>query len=222
MDDTICDFRTPFLRDMTEENKYPHSRTGFFMDLEPIPGALEALSELRMLYDVYILTKPSFYNIHCYTEKAMWIQKHMGFDMLSRLILSPDKSLLKGDFLVDDAQYDGQTEFEGTFMQFGTERWPGWKEVKNALVDFHFGREHGIYEIRPCRTTPLFPMQPRLMKYSYQYECQGTDEWGVEYAMVFVPEDATFNNARSVLVNKRDRPNHKIQIETVEDITIQY
>lgn len=223
MDDTICQFSKQFKKELTDDNQYPHSRKEFFLELEPLPDALEALKELGMFYDLYILTRPSIYNTHCYSEKAEWIKKHLGFDMLNKLILSPDKSLLKGDFLVDDACYDGQTEFEGAFIRFGTEEWPDWKTVKRALVDCHFGRDHEIN--LPVKTLPSildFIIQPRLLQYHYKYDCQGTDEWGIGNALVFAPNDASFNNVRSVLVNEKSNPQHDIDIDSIIDLTIQY
>jgi len=227
MDDTICDFTTPFKKAKTDKNPYPHSEPGFFLKLKPKHGAIDAINELKMLYDLYILSRPSIYNIHCYTEKAEWVKKHFGFDMLNKLILSPDKSLFKGDFLVDDTGYDGQTEFEGTWMQFGSGTWPNWAVVKKALVEDHFGREsismgkNELPESAPEFSEPF--MQPRLLKYNYKYDCQGTDEYGVDYALVFAPKDACFNNVRSTLFNEKYKKNdYEIDINSVENMTIKY
>ena len=55
-------------------------------------------------------------------------------DMVERLIISPNKSLLKGDYLIDD-NYTGrfQNEFEGEFIHFGTSEYPDWKSVRKYL-----------------------------------------------------------------------------------------
>lgn len=47
-------------------------------------------------------------NLHSYTEKAQWIQKYFGTEGLKRLILFGNKSLVKGDYLIDDTQVDEQ------------------------------------------------------------------------------------------------------------------
>ena len=118
MDDTICDFTTPF-KTGEYKLKYPQSKVGFFLDLKPIEGAIEGINTLQSKYDVWILTRPSIKNIHCYTEKAAWIRKYLGEEMLNKMILCPDKSLVKGDYLIDDDNRHGQTEFEGEHIHFG-------------------------------------------------------------------------------------------------------
>jgi len=55
MDDTLCDFIKPFKSGLFRE-KYPQSKVGFFLDLEPIDGAIEGMKTLMKKYDVWILT----------------------------------------------------------------------------------------------------------------------------------------------------------------------
>jgi hypothetical protein len=63
----------------------------------------------------------------------------------------------------------------------------------------------------------------RLLKYTYTYYVQGSEEKGVEYALIHAPENATFNNVRSTLMLKRHKENyHEIDIESVEDLTIKW
>ena len=46
-----------------------------------------------------------------------------------------DKSLLKGDFLIDDTLEYGQTEFEGELLHFGSgNKFPDWKTVVDYLM----------------------------------------------------------------------------------------
>jgi len=132
MDDTICDFMGPF-RSGEFKLKYPQSKVGFFLDLEPIDFAIEGVKLLQEKYDVWILTRPSIKNTHCYTEKAEWIKKYFGESMLEKLILCPDKSLVKGDYLIDDDIRHGQLEFEGEHIQFGNSKFPNWKSIINYL-----------------------------------------------------------------------------------------
>ncbi len=134
MDDTICDFITPF-KTGELKLKYPQSKIGFFLDLEPIEGAIEGVKTLQTKYDVWILTRPSIKNTHCYTEKAEWIKKYLGEDMLNKMILCPDKSLVKGDFLIDDDNRHGQTEFEGEHLHFSKSNFPDWSTVINYLMN---------------------------------------------------------------------------------------
>jgi 5'(3')-deoxyribonucleotidase len=104
--------------------------------LEPLEGAIEGMSTLQTKYDVYILTRPSIKNIHCYTEKAQWIKKYLGESMLENMIICPDKSLVKGNYLIDDDTKNGQTEFEGEHIHFGSDiKFLNWTSVIEYLMN---------------------------------------------------------------------------------------
>jgi 5'(3')-deoxyribonucleotidase len=134
MDDTLCDFTGPFRRGEFSI-KYPHSKVGFFLDLDPLEGAIDGMKTLQTKYKVYILTRPSIKNIHCYSEKAEWIKKYLGEEMLERMILCPDKSLVKGDYLIDDDHRHGQTEFEGEHIHFSKDdKFKTWSQVVEYLM----------------------------------------------------------------------------------------
>ena len=63
----------------------------------------------------------------------------------------------------------------------------------------------------------------KLFKYKYSVYCQGDRESSYEYALLNVPKDATFNNNRSVLMNKRSKEFvHEIDIESVVDLSINF
>jgi hypothetical protein len=63
----------------------------------------------------------------------------------------------------------------------------------------------------------------KLFKYKYTYHCQGTEEVAEDYALMYVPEDASFNNNRSTLMNKKHREyDYEIDIHSVEDLTIRF
>jgi 5'(3')-deoxyribonucleotidase len=136
MDDTLCDFIGPF-KSGEFKLKYPHSKVGFFLDLQPLEGAIDGMNTLMTKYDVWILTRPSIKNTHCYTEKAEWIKNYFGEQMLEKLILCPNKSLVKGDYLIDDDYRHGQTEFEGEHIFFGKdERFMNWSQVVDYLMKY--------------------------------------------------------------------------------------
>lgn len=134
MDDTICDFITPF-KTGEYKLKYPQSKVGFFLNLKPLEFAIDGIRILQSKYDVWILTRPSIKNIHCYTEKAEWIKKYFGEGMLEKLILCPDKSLVKGDYLIDDDNKHGQLKFEGEWIEFTSNRFPNWRTVIEYLIN---------------------------------------------------------------------------------------
>jgi len=63
----------------------------------------------------------------------------------------------------------------------------------------------------------------KLFKYKYTYYVQGTEEIDIDYALLKVPKDASFNNNRSTLINNRYKKySHEIDIESVEDVTIHF
>ncbi|MEM9865044.1 MAG: hypothetical protein AAF938_25805 [Myxococcota bacterium] len=117
MDGVLCEFEQA--KRQHPDVEFPQSLPGFYKNLRPVRGAIDAVRELARLADVWILTAPSVYNPLSYTEKRLWVEKHLGFDMCHRLILSPDKSLLRGDVLVDDrADSHRQDRFEGSLILF--------------------------------------------------------------------------------------------------------
>jgi hypothetical protein len=137
LDDTMCDFKGSARARILKQPKteFPQSEYGFYADLPPIKGAIEAYRKIEMHYDVGILTRPSIRNISCYSEKAYWVQKHLGFEALNNLVFSCDKSRIKGDFLVDDATNARQKDFEGYFIHLWSETFPDMSYVVDFLVN---------------------------------------------------------------------------------------
>lgn len=136
LDGVLCNFFGAARKALIENpnQKYPQSQWGFFLKLEEIPGAIEAFKKLQEKYDVWILTRPSFKNVNCYTEKAQWVWDHLGYDVLEKTIFSGDKSLLKGDYLIDDQINAGQEEFEGELIRFGSDKFKNWEKVLEYLL----------------------------------------------------------------------------------------
>lgn len=78
---------------------------GWFRDLPVVEGAQEGLAKLAEVpnSEVWICTKPLEANVTCRDDKAWWIEQHFGEEWVDRLILAPDKSLVQGHLLLDDA-----------------------------------------------------------------------------------------------------------------------
>jgi len=132
MDDTLCKYTEAKnkIKKQNPEIKYPQSLINFFVNLEPIDDAIESFNFLYNKFDVYILTSPSVENINCYSEKCIWVEKYFGFEMTKKLIISYNKSLLKGNFLIDDNICGrGQENFEGKLIHFGSKNYPSWKQI---------------------------------------------------------------------------------------------
>jgi 5'(3')-deoxyribonucleotidase len=131
MDDTLCDFKMAFYQCRLENPtlKFPQSTKNFFFDLEPITDAIETFTWLNNQpeLDVYLLSAPSLKNPNSYTDKRLWVEKHLGFTAVNQLIISPHKNLNKGHYLIDDnISGKGQENFEGELIQFGSDLFPSW------------------------------------------------------------------------------------------------
>ncbi|XP_066432785.1 5'(3')-deoxyribonucleotidase, mitochondrial [Eleutherodactylus coqui] len=76
----------------------------FFLDLDPIDGAVEALREMSRLpnTDVFICTSPIKRYRFCPYEKYAWVEKHFGHEFLEQIILTRDKTVVSADLLIDD------------------------------------------------------------------------------------------------------------------------
>ncbi len=100
---------------------------GFFRHLPPIAGAIEAVRDLVALdHDVRICTMPLRNYRNCVLEKYEWVEEHLGSALVSRVIMSWDKTLIRGDVLVDDNP-----------MVTGTQS-PTWRHV---IFDQPYNRE---------------------------------------------------------------------------------
>ncbi|MEM6805444.1 MAG: hypothetical protein AAF696_28865 [Bacteroidota bacterium] len=139
MDDVLCQFsaRSQAIKYKYPEVNYPQSLYGFFSNLKPMPQALEAMRFLcsQDIFEIYILTAPSIWNPLCYTEKRVWVEKHLGMDLVKKLIISPNKGLNKGDYLIDDhIEGRGQEGFEGRLLHFGSNAFPDWEAVLTYFI----------------------------------------------------------------------------------------
>ncbi|XP_075421977.1 5'(3')-deoxyribonucleotidase, mitochondrial isoform X4 [Ascaphus truei] len=76
----------------------------FFLDLDPISGAVEAVKEMANLEntDVFICTSPIKRYRHCPYEKYSWVEKHLGHEFLDLIVLTRDKTVVSADLLIDD------------------------------------------------------------------------------------------------------------------------
>ncbi len=107
---------------------------GFFRDLPPIEGAIEAFHKLSEHYDVYILSTAPWRNPSAWIDKLLWVKKHLPEVAQKRLILSHNKHLNKGDYLIDDRTANGASDFEGEHIHFGEEPFPDWDAVLEYLL----------------------------------------------------------------------------------------
>ena len=107
---------------------------GIFARMDPMPGAVAAFSTLAKVFDTYILSTAPWRNPSAWSDKVVWVQRHLGAPAEKRLILSHHKDLLRGDFLVDDRTAHGADRFEGVHLRFGSPELADWTTVTAYLL----------------------------------------------------------------------------------------
>ena len=106
-----------------------------FKNPKPIEGAVEAFNKMcdSEHLDVYILSTAPWDNPDAWTQKRLWVEKYLGAGAYKRLILSHNKHLCAGDYLIDDRTKNGADKFNGELLQFGTDKFPNWDSVLKYL-----------------------------------------------------------------------------------------
>ena len=114
----------------------------FFRDMMPMDGAKEALFEMEQMgHEVFICSSPLSTYKNCVLEKYEWVEKVLGPDWVRRIILTKDKTLVKGDYLIDDKPDISGVENSPNWEHILYDRpynrnvkkrrltWENWKEV---------------------------------------------------------------------------------------------
>lgn len=123
----------------------PDQIPGIFRNLKPLPHLMEALQQLSVYYDLYILTTAPWNNISAWSDKLAWLHEYFGNDEQSffykRVIMTHDKGLARaeGGILVDDRPYHGAAAWEdnelGTaWLQYNYDEKMQWG-ADDGLVD---------------------------------------------------------------------------------------
>lgn len=138
MDGVLVDFPSAFAHlppEVYEEYEGRHDEVpGIFSLMNPLPGALDAFARLAERFDTYILSTAPWENLSAWSDKLMWVKKHLGPCAHKRLILSHHKNLNRGDYLVDDRVKNGAERFQGERIHFGSEKFPDWSTVVDYLL----------------------------------------------------------------------------------------
>lgn len=75
---------------------------GFYANLTPIEFSIDAVKQLAKNYDIFFCSSPTVSNPTCHSDKAAWIDKYFGHKYAKKLILTKDKTVVYGDYLIDD------------------------------------------------------------------------------------------------------------------------
>ena len=139
MDNVLVDFQSG-IDSLTEKQKQTFNDDldnvpGIFSKMKPFTGAIEAYEELSKHYDVYILSTAPWQNPSAWSDKLEWAQKYLGDLAYKKLILSHNKNLNIGDYLIDDRLANGASEFKGEHIHFGKKPFADWGSVLSYLVE---------------------------------------------------------------------------------------
>ncbi len=137
MDNVLVDFPSAFNK-LTEETLTEYEGRldevpNIFSLMEPMDGAIEAFNELCAICNTYILSTAPWENPSAWSDKLLWVKKYLGQGAYKRLVLSHNKHLNAGDYLIDDRTANGADKFKGVHIHFGTEQYPNWNAVMKHM-----------------------------------------------------------------------------------------
>ena len=107
---------------------------GIFALMDPLEGALEAHKLLSQKFDTYLLSTAPWENSSAWADKNEWVKKYLGKSAYKRLILSHNKHLNLGEYLIDDRTANGAEQFRGEHIHFGSKKFPDWQSVIQYLL----------------------------------------------------------------------------------------
>lgn len=108
----------------------------FYRDLKVVLHSQEVLKELSEDYDIYIITDAMASRMS-FKAKFDWLQENFPFISKSHYIFTGDKSIFKGDYLIDDGVHNLE-KFSGKGLLFTQphnekcdkfERFNNWLEI---------------------------------------------------------------------------------------------
>ncbi len=138
MDGVLVDFKSGLDVQSEEVLKEYDGRydeiPGIFGKMKPMPGAINAVHQLMEHYDCYILSTAPWNNPSAWSDKVEWVTKYLDDVFHKRMIITHCKHLCKGDIIIDDRGKNGTSEFEGEWIQYGTEQFPNWDSVLEYLL----------------------------------------------------------------------------------------
>jgi 5'(3')-deoxyribonucleotidase len=104
MDNVIVDFTSTFPKiDKQVLEKYANDEIpGIFSLMQLMPKAIEAVEFLENHFDMYILSTAPWENLSAWSDKLLWIKKYLPKVAWKKLILSHNKNLNSGDYLIDN------------------------------------------------------------------------------------------------------------------------
>lgn len=139
MDNVLVDFRSAFpklSKEILETYKDDKDDIpGIFSLMAPMQGAIASIAFLSKHFEIYILSTAPWNNPSAWTDKLLWIKKHLPEIAYKRLILTHHKNLNMGDYLIDDRTKNGVDQFTGEHLHFGDNGiYKTWEAVVAYLI----------------------------------------------------------------------------------------
>ena len=139
MDNVLVDFVSG-INQLPEERQIKYEGDldevpGIFSLMIPMEGAIESFKKLSSTYDTYILSTAPWENASAWSDKLEWVKKYLGAEAHKRLILSHNKHLCVGDYIIDDRLANGVHSFKGEHVHFGQSGLKDWDEVIKYLFE---------------------------------------------------------------------------------------
>jgi 5'(3')-deoxyribonucleotidase len=125
MDGVLVDFTSAIdLIDSDTYQKYESELDnvpGIFSKMKPDEDMVDLYNKLDSddRFDCYVLSTAPWDNPTAWCDKLEWIKKYLP-SAHKKLILSHNKNLNKGDYLIDDRTKNGAGEFDGVLLLYGT------------------------------------------------------------------------------------------------------
>jgi len=93
---------------------------GIFRTMKPYDDMVDLFNDMSedSRYDCYILSTSPWNNPSAASDKVAWVQKYIP-KAYKKLILSHNKHLNLGDFLIDDRTANGAGDFSGKLLKYG-------------------------------------------------------------------------------------------------------
>ena len=83
---------------------------GFFRTLPLLPYAKENIEDLMKRGTVIFVSSPIKNAPYCISEKISWIEEHFGFPLARSAVFCKDKTMIVGDYLIDDRPQTGRNK----------------------------------------------------------------------------------------------------------------
>jgi 5'-nucleotidase len=96
-------YKPPLSADDRQKADTVRLAPGFMLSLRPVRGAFDALEAMEAAgAQIIICTALLIKSDHCANEKLAWVREHLGDHWRRRVIITDDKTLIRGDILIDD------------------------------------------------------------------------------------------------------------------------